>query len=122
MFVIIVPVCMAPALAILYWADRKAKRVGGESSLMYIIVSVHRRQVRLTESLSCHRSHFGRRFRLETATARVWSEGYANVSPDGATLLVNHRRIWSLLACHILYPYPSAIHTLHNCSQWMEKS
>jgi hypothetical protein len=34
MFVIIVPACMAPALAILFWADLKAKRLGGENCVV----------------------------------------------------------------------------------------
>ena len=31
MFVILVPVCIAPALVVLFWADRKARRTGALS-------------------------------------------------------------------------------------------
>lgn len=32
MFVILVPVCIAPALIVLFWGDRRAKKLGGELS------------------------------------------------------------------------------------------
>lgn len=36
MFAILVPVCIAPAVVVLFWGDYRAKKLGGESSLAHV--------------------------------------------------------------------------------------
>lgn len=39
MFAILVPVCIAPSLIVLFWGDRRAKKLGGESHLKITQIS-----------------------------------------------------------------------------------
>jgi hypothetical protein len=47
MFCILVPVCMAPSIAVLFWADWKAKKLGGQLAISF------GQQILMSSALPC---------------------------------------------------------------------
>lgn len=65
MFCILVPVCIAPSLIVLFWGDHRAKKLGGEFCLRPRL-PYSSRTPELTSALSLASSSYARRVALET--------------------------------------------------------